>query len=87
MPALTAADVTALPGGALVANRRLYLSRDGRRVVGEGDPDALILLAPAGVTLDPVAIAAHGLTLAAAKMVDGPPADKARRARATKARP
>ena len=60
----------------LVADQDLYLAEDEHTVVEKGDPKARFLLAARGSMIDPVTIAARGLSLKGGKVVQAKPDDE-----------
>jgi hypothetical protein len=81
------------PGPAVPSDRRLWISRDGARVVEDGDPAAAVLLAPplTGIALEDMArfgltVADDKIVLPEKKMVEEAPEDKMAPAPANKGR-
>lgn len=68
--------------GAIISDRRLYLTADEKRVVEEGDPEAAFLLVGAGGELPSAVAEQYGLIGKKArnapenKAVEGPGEDK-----------
>lgn len=62
--------------GAVKIDRRLYLTADASRVVGEGDPEAATLLCPAGGEVPYATAARYGLLdKSEAEAEEGPESD------------
>lgn len=60
----------------LVADQDLYLAEDEHTVVEKGDPKARFLLAARGSMIDPVTIAARGLSVKGGKVVQAKPGEE-----------
>lgn len=58
-----------VPAGGLIADRRLYLTRDKLRMVEDGDPDAGFLLCAPGRVIPAEDCAALGLQLVDGRIV------------------
>ena len=57
----------------LVADRRLYVTADGRRLVEEGDPSAALLLAATGTMIPQSTVSAMELSIVDGRVVQGKP--------------
>jgi hypothetical protein len=64
----------------LIADRRLYLARDGTRIVEEGSPDAAYLLATPGTLIEQADVEQLGLAMVDDRIVQRPPTSEPRTA-------